>query len=65
MLPVFHVAGVKLKLIIASQQSLLHETEIDRLVVDEYELHAALEGRSLDRTVPGRAAWVETTPQTT
>lgn len=54
-LPVFHVARVKLKLVIVSQHSLLHVREIQQLVVDEYELHAALEGRNL--TVHGRTAW--------
>lgn len=45
-LPVSYVAGVKLELVIISQQSLLHMTEIQTETVDKYEPHAPLEGRS-------------------
>lgn len=46
-LPVSYVAGVKLQLVIISQQALLHITEIHRLPVDEHEAHAPLKGHSL------------------
>lgn len=44
-LPVSYVAGVKLELVIISQQSLLHMTEIQTETVDKYEPHAPLEVR--------------------
>lgn len=59
-LPVFYVARVKLKLVIISQHPLLHVAQIDGLAVDEYELHASLEGGGQTLTVGGGAAWTET-----
>lgn len=64
-LPVSYVAGVKLKLIIIPQQSLLDMTEIHRLPVDGYEPHTPLEGRSQVLTVHGGAAWREKTHDAT
>lgn len=60
-LPVSYVAGVKLKLIIISQQSLLDVTEIHGLPVDEDEPHTALKGGSRVLTVRHGAAWMENT----
>lgn len=40
-------------------------TEIHRLVVDEYEPHAALEGRSQDLTACSGTAWMEMTHDAT
>lgn len=40
-------------------------TEIHWLVVDEYEPHAALEGRSQDLTACSGTAWMEVTHDAT
>lgn len=63
LLPVSDVAGVKLKIIIISKQSLLDMIEVDWLAVDGYKAHAALEGQSRVLTALWRTAWVEVTHQ--
>lgn len=60
-LPVSYRAGVKPKLIIISQQSLLHMAEVHWLAVDEYKPHTPLEGWRCVTTVQSGTAWMEMT----
>lgn len=60
-LPVSYVAGVELKLIIISQQSLLHMAQVHWLAVDHYEPHTPLEGRRRDLAVHAGTSWMGTT----
>lgn len=60
-LPVSNVAGVKLELVVISQQPLLDVTQVHGLPVDEDEPHAALEAASRVLAVRSGAAWTERT----
>lgn len=45
--------------VVRPQESLLHVAQVRRVAVDDYEPHAALEGRSRALTVGAGAAWTE------